>query len=236
MKFINRLTYANVTATIALLFAIGGGSAYAANTISSGDIVDGQVKTVDLGPAAVTNGKLADNAVGTGKIIDGAVTAAKLAQGSVGSTEVINNALTGADIDESSLNLPATTAGTFSNRLTVPVDPSPSGQTVLAVPGLGEARVHVCNGKSVVMKFVNTSAAHVDVVFDRSTNDATAPTDPAVYDLAPGGETGPPAAVEGTERDTLQVGSGTKLATITLTGWTGDTNCHFQGMAVVRSS
>jgi hypothetical protein len=229
MRF--RPTYANITATVALLFAVGGGSAYAANTISSGDIVDGQVKTVDLGAAAVTNGKLADNAVGSGKIIDGQVTAEDLGQGSVGSSEVVNDALTGADIDESTLNLPATTAGTVSNRMTIPA-PS-NGQTVLAVPGLGEARVAVCNGKSVQFKFVNTSAAPLDVVLDRSTHNSTS-TDPQDFVLAPGGETGPPASIEGNERATLQVGAGPKLATITLTGWGDDETCHLQGMALVH--
>ena len=230
MKLI-KPTYANVTATIALLFAVGGGSAYAANTISSGDIVDGQVKTVDLGAAAVTNGKLAENAVGTGKIIDGHVTAADLGDGSVGTSEVANDSLTGADIDESTLNLPATTAGTVSNRVTVPA-PS-NGQTVLAVPGLGEARVAVCNGKSVQFKFVNTTAAQVEGVLDRSTHTTTY-TDPQHFELAPGGETGPPSSIEGAERATLQVGAGAKLATITLTGWGNGDGCHFQGMAVVR--
>jgi hypothetical protein len=232
MKLI-KPTYANVTATLALLFAVGGGSAYAANTISSGDIVDGQVKTVDLGAGAVTNAKLADNAVGSGKIIDGGVTAADLGQGSVGSSEVANDSLTGADIDESTLSLAATTAGTVSNRLTVPVNSN--GQTVLAVPGLGEARVAVCNGKSVQFKFVNTTAAQVEGILDRSTHTTTY-TDPQHFELAPGGETGPPASIEGTERATLQVGAGAKLATITLTGWADDANCQFQGMALVRPS
>jgi hypothetical protein len=225
-----RLTYANVTATLALLLAAGGGSAYAANTVSSADIVDGQVSTVDLAAGAVTNGKLADNSVGAGKIIDGHVTAADLAQGSVGSSEVLNDSLTGADIDESTLTLPAATAGTVSNRVVVPTG---SGQTVLAVPGLGEVRVRVCNGKSVVSKFVNTSGAQVDVMLDRSTN-ATTYTDPDYFDLAPGGETGPPPTVEGTERALFQVGSGAKLATITLTGWGEGSSCHFQAMALVR--
>jgi hypothetical protein len=230
MKLI-KPTYANVTATIALLFAVGGGSAYAANTISSGDIVDGQVKTVDLGAAAVTNGKLAENAVGTGKIIDGHVTAADLGDGSVGSGEVANDSLTGADIAESTLNLPATTAGTVANRLTVPA--SSNGQTVLAVPGVGEGRVAVCNGKSVQFKFVNTSAAQVEGVLDRSTHTTTY-TDPQHFELAPGGQTGPPASIEGTERATLQVAAGDKLATITLTGWADGATCHVQGMALVH--
>ena len=39
-----RLTYANVVATLALIGVLTGGTAYAANTVFSADIVDGQVK------------------------------------------------------------------------------------------------------------------------------------------------------------------------------------------------
>jgi hypothetical protein len=49
--------YANVTATMALIVALGG-SAYAANTIRSSDIKNGQVKQVDLANNAVTSGKV----------------------------------------------------------------------------------------------------------------------------------------------------------------------------------
>ncbi len=58
-----QFTYANVTATLALVIALGSGSAYAANTIRSGDIVDGQVKRADLAASAVNSAKLADNSV-----------------------------------------------------------------------------------------------------------------------------------------------------------------------------
>ena len=49
--------YANVTATMALVVALGG-SAYAANTVRSSDIKNGQVKGVDLANNAVTSGKV----------------------------------------------------------------------------------------------------------------------------------------------------------------------------------
>ena len=58
-----QLSYANVTATLALVIALGTGSAYAANTIRSGDIVDGQVKRADLAASAVNSAKLEDNSV-----------------------------------------------------------------------------------------------------------------------------------------------------------------------------
>jgi hypothetical protein len=108
-----RLTYANVVSTICLCLVVGGGSAYAANTIFSSDIVDGEVKTPDLAGSAVTNPKLGTNSVTSAKIMDGqvlagdlannAVTSAKIVDSGVGSLDVGANALTGADIQESTL-------------------------------------------------------------------------------------------------------------------------------------
>ena len=43
------LSYANVMATLAFLIAVAGGTAYAANTVFSTDIVNGEVKSVDIG-------------------------------------------------------------------------------------------------------------------------------------------------------------------------------------------
>ena len=76
----------NMVAFVALFVAIimtGGGVAYAANTIRSSDIVDGQVKNQDL----------ADNSVGTHKIQDGSVLGA----------DIKDHSLSGADIKESTL-------------------------------------------------------------------------------------------------------------------------------------
>ena len=61
--FRQRLTYANVMSTLALVIALGTGSAYAANTVFSEDIVNGEVKGVDIGTNAVTSGKVAKDAL-----------------------------------------------------------------------------------------------------------------------------------------------------------------------------
>jgi hypothetical protein len=78
-----RLSYANVMSTLAFLLAVGGGAAYAANTVFSTDIVNGEVKTVDI----------ADNGV---RAID-------IAGGNVGTSEVANDSLTGNDVAEPTL-------------------------------------------------------------------------------------------------------------------------------------
>ena len=73
-KLSRRLSYANVMATLGVFIALGG-SAYAVNTVTSSDIVDGQV-----------NNSLTTFDVSTFLGAD-----------------VVDNTLTGADIQESSL-------------------------------------------------------------------------------------------------------------------------------------
>src|SRR5438105_4431074 len=94
----SRLTYANVASSLALLLALSTGTAYAANTVFSSDIVDGEVKTPDLANLGVTVGKLANGAVTTQKLANLAVTNGKLALNSVGSGRVIDETLTAADL------------------------------------------------------------------------------------------------------------------------------------------
>ncbi len=60
-KLFGRFTYANVMSTLAVVLALGTGTAYAANTVFSTDIVDGEVKTADLGDNSVTGGKVTNN-------------------------------------------------------------------------------------------------------------------------------------------------------------------------------
>ena len=80
--------------TLLALGALTGGTAYAANTIFSDDIVDGQVKTADLAGGTVTVAKLAD----------ASVTGAKVKDATLSGPDVLDNSLKGADIDESTLS------------------------------------------------------------------------------------------------------------------------------------
>ena len=62
----NRLTYANVVATLALVIAVAGGTAYAANTVFSEDIVNGEVKGVDIGNNQVRSADVRDDGLSGG--------------------------------------------------------------------------------------------------------------------------------------------------------------------------
>jgi hypothetical protein len=89
----------NHLALVALFLAITGGSAYALagrNTVTSDDIVEGQVKSQDVAGAQSVD--FADDTL-TG----GGLTRADLAPASVGSSEVADDSLGEAQIDESTL-------------------------------------------------------------------------------------------------------------------------------------
>jgi hypothetical protein len=108
----------NVIGYLALFVALSG-TAYAAGTIGSDDIIDESILSQDIKNAEVKNPDLAPDSVGTGKIFDGTVrsadvaddttdfglTAQDLEPGSVGTSEVADDSLTGSDIDESTLSI-----------------------------------------------------------------------------------------------------------------------------------
>jgi len=123
----SHLTYANLMSTLAVVLVIGGGTAYAANTVFSSDIVDGQVRTADIGDLEVRAADVAANSLGSAKIADGSVKNADLstgasssntiADGGVQGIDVANDSLGGADIDESTLqNVNASKVGGFQFR------------------------------------------------------------------------------------------------------------------------
>jgi len=77
MSFIKRTgrhVRANVVAYLALFIALGGTSAYAANTIGSSDIIDESIQSVDLKNGQVKAADIASNQITTAKIYPGSVT------------------------------------------------------------------------------------------------------------------------------------------------------------------
>ena len=88
-----RLTYANIVSTLALFLALGGGAAYAASTVSSGDLAPGAVRTSDIFKRAITSGKLAVGAVRSNQVVDGAIGSKQLADGAIGAKQIANAAI-----------------------------------------------------------------------------------------------------------------------------------------------
>jgi hypothetical protein len=89
----SKLTYANVVASLALFIALGTGGAYAANTIRSGDIVDGEVKTPDIANGAVNRDRLASNSVIKSKLNNSSVDGSKVGDDSLGGADIVESSL-----------------------------------------------------------------------------------------------------------------------------------------------
>jgi hypothetical protein len=82
-KMGDKLTYANVTATLALFLVLSGGAAYAASKIQSSDLAHGAVRTSNLFRRAITSGKLAVGAVRTDQLAEGSVGSEQIGAASV---------------------------------------------------------------------------------------------------------------------------------------------------------
>ncbi len=89
-------------ALLALFLILTGGTAYAlvgTNTVYSDDIVEGQVKSADIGRDAVRTTDVRNDA-----LAGGGLDFHDLAAGSVGSSEVADDSLTGNDFDLATLD------------------------------------------------------------------------------------------------------------------------------------
>lgn len=80
---IQRLTYANVTATLALVVALGAGGAYAAGQIGARDIAENAVRTQHIKAGHVRAADIRGNAVSGRKVADNSLTGADIREGSL---------------------------------------------------------------------------------------------------------------------------------------------------------
>jgi hypothetical protein len=164
---LGRCTYANLMSTLAVVLVIGGGTAYAANTVFSSDIVDGEVKTPDLGSNAVTtikikaggvtNPDLAADAADGSKVLDDSLTSADLAPASVGSSELAANAVDGSSVTDESLSLNDLVGANTSGAISFTLGAHSCGTLSYGISG---AQV----GQGVLMSFTGTVAIP-DVMF-----------------------------------------------------------------------
>ena len=173
-----RLTFANVCSFLALAIAISTGGAYAANTVFSTDIVDGEVKTQDLAAdsvtspkildggvkvtdindGAVTNGKLGDGAVTSSKIGDGAVTNFKLGSGVVTHSKLGPSSIDGSNVAANSLTLSDVLGADKSGAISFSLGANTCGNLSFGVSG---AQV----GQVVLFSFTGSTAVPTTVVF-----------------------------------------------------------------------
>src|SRR5215208_5605913 len=93
----------DLMAAIACFGVVAGGTAYAADTIGSSDVINESLLSEDIKNGEVRFSELANSSVGTFKVIDNSLQAADLAADSVTGSEVANSSLTGNDVDTGSL-------------------------------------------------------------------------------------------------------------------------------------
>ena len=217
----SRLTYANVVATLALVIAVAGGTAYAANTVLSGDIVDNQVYSADVRNDGLSGGGLAAQdlqagAVGTSEVLNdtlsgGGLAAADLRSGSVGPAEAAG--LTGADIANASSgsdNVNANSldgidsSGLVQGRGKVLAGrfillPDQPVRTLFEIPGFGRLYAH-CGFDRGQILFTNTTSGAIDFWIDAEGN-------PSHQVIQSSGASGV-AVSDGTEASTVALGFG----------------------------
>lgn len=87
------LTYANVCATLALTIAVGGGTAWAATVIYSGNIADGTVRSRDIHDRAVAGIDIALGEVTGNNIKNGSISGLDVALNAIGSGHVQNGSV-----------------------------------------------------------------------------------------------------------------------------------------------
>jgi hypothetical protein len=88
-------------ALIALFFALGGGVAWAADTIGSADIIDGEVRSADLSDGGVKAVDIGANQVRISEVADDAVGDPESAL--IAEDEIVDGSVDGQDVNEASL-------------------------------------------------------------------------------------------------------------------------------------
>ncbi|HET6690997.1 MAG TPA: hypothetical protein VFG74_09045 [Miltoncostaeaceae bacterium] len=174
------MSYANVASTLALFFAISGGTALAAATISSSDIQT----------HAVTGSKIAKNAV----------TKSKIKTDSVGPSEIQENSISSAQIKSGSLLASDFASGQLPAGPQGPPGPAGSGAGINGVVSPGGALVY---GKGVAAVSVGGAGVYT-VTFNQNVSQCPAVASIGGYQL--GGST---AAAPNGGTVTLQPGGNT---------------------------
>jgi hypothetical protein len=128
-RLLERLSYANVVSSIALVLALGAGTAVATSQLAPRSVGERQLRPGAVTPdkirknaitapkikaEAVKSGKIGGGAVIAAKLANGAVSFEKLANGSVGTEKLATDAVTGEKINESTLG-PVPSANTANS-------------------------------------------------------------------------------------------------------------------------
>jgi hypothetical protein len=123
----------NVVGYVAVFLALTMGTAFATHpggvdTISSEDIINGQVRTSDIGPQQVRTGDLKDDSL-TGADVADTDSLGSPEIGGLGGGDITDDSLAGADVDEATLD-----SSVLQRRVT---DSCPDGEAIRAIDATG---------------------------------------------------------------------------------------------------
>jgi hypothetical protein len=113
----SKMTYANVTATLALFMAMSGGVVWAAHRIGANQLKANSVGTSKIKRNAVTAKKIKKNAVSGAKIAENAITSSKIAEGAVDFTKIA----AGTNLIASAASGPVAASGPSTPLVSVPL-------------------------------------------------------------------------------------------------------------------
>ena len=110
-----RLSYANVMSTIAVVFALGTGGAYAASTIGSAEVIDESLRGADVQNGTLTGADVLNGSLSYADLADNTLGGAKVADGGLTGADLKNDSIMGADVQEASLgNVPSASNAAFA--------------------------------------------------------------------------------------------------------------------------
>lgn len=155
----NRITAVAVGATIVV--ALGASGAVAAKLVTSRDIKDGTIRSVDIATGGVTGSDIRDGSVGTFDLRDGSVSSADIRDGSVGLADLSTQAksalapsegLAGVSVDTLGAPLAITAIGGPINDNNTDLETGltlPAGRYLVTVDGAFESATSVADAIDV---------------------------------------------------------------------------------------
>jgi hypothetical protein len=198
LPFRRHLSFANVTASIALFVALGG-TGYAAiglprNSVGSAQIRRAAVTSAKLHSSAVGRAAIRTGAVGSSEIRTDAVGAPEIRRGAVRTSEIRDGSVTSTDIADGTIapaDLSAATVAGFQApllRVAVNKDGIAEGGNAKAATRTAQGKYTVTFDRDVSACFYAATPAAVNA---STPGDVDTPDDAATVNVASGGTTAP---------------------------------------------
>jgi hypothetical protein len=110
-----QLTFGKVLGGTAVVLVLTTGAAYAHGPVSSADIVNGTIRSIDIGSGQVKSVDILNGTVGSPDVKDESLTANDLAGGSVGTSEIQTDGVAASEVAANSIDSDEIADFTLSN-------------------------------------------------------------------------------------------------------------------------